>query len=149
MAGWPRPSLLALRGREDLRAAVVERRAGQARAHKAPLQATAAFIGEIARSFFGGQSSPPEVLAALSESRSGPTWDRYVGAIRPWFAQAAAATPPYAALPADPSRFAEWLVTSGQAERGSSQTKIRYIAISAFSNLVGVPSPMEHALPTA
>jgi len=92
---------------------------------------------------------PPAVLAALAESRSGPTWDRYVGAIRPWFDQAAAATPPYAALPADPLRFAEWLVNAGKADRGYSQTKIRCVAISALSNLVGVQSPMEHALPNA
>jgi len=92
---------------------------------------------------------PPAVLAALAESRSGPTWDRYVGAIRPWFDQAAAATPPYAALPADPLRFAEWLVNAGKADRGYSQTKIRCVAISALSNLVGVQPPMEHALPNA
>ncbi len=149
MAGLAAPSLHALRGREDLRGAVVERRAGEPRAHKAPQPSTQTFVEEVARTFYGSQELPPAVLAALTDSRSGPTWDRYVSVIRPWFAHAAASVPPLAALPADPLRFAEWLVTAGHADRGYSQTKARCVAITALSALVGAPSPMDHAIPGA
>jgi len=82
----------------------------------------------------------------LVETTSGPTWHRYVDAIRPWFTHAAAASPPFPALPADPVRFASWLASAGAEDRGYAQTKARCAAISALCQLVGAPSPESHHL---
>jgi hypothetical protein len=68
--------------------------------------ATRQFIINAARAFLGTDAVPPAVAAMLVETKSGPTWHRYVGAIRPWFTHAAAASTPFPALPADPVRFA-------------------------------------------
>ncbi len=78
------------------------------------------------------------------DTKSGPTWDRYVAVIRPWFTYAAAASSP--ALPADPATFAAWLAAAGAQDRGYAQTKTRCVAISALCALVGAPSPEAHHL---
>jgi hypothetical protein len=96
----------------------------------------------------GDLGADPAALSALIESKSGPTWDRYVGVIRPWpkFDLAAAASPISIALPADPVQFANWLITVCSRDVSYHQTKARCVAIDALSTLVGVATPTGHPL---
>ena len=88
---------------------------------------------------------PEALLESFLLGKAAGTWDRYVGAIRPWFAWAADAG--LAPLPAPPVQFACWLAVAGEmgrGKRGYSQTKARCVAIQSLSELAGVPSPAEH-----
>jgi hypothetical protein len=89
------------------------------------------------------------VLSAPIESKSGPTWERYVGVIRPWFDLAASASPISTAHPADPVQFSNWLITVGSRDVGYHQTKAGCVAIDALSALVGVATPTGHLLERA
>ena len=120
------------------------RRAGQPRLHKSASPATRSFISDVTRAYLGSEALPPALAEALVDTKSGPTWDRYVAVIRPWFTYAAAASSP--ALPADPATFAAWLAAAGAQDRGYAQTKTRCVAISALCALVGAPSPEAHHL---
>ena len=71
-------------------------------------------------------------------------WNRYASVIGAWFSLSAQQGLP--ALPADPVRFACWLASAGERDRGYSQTKIRCTAIAAFSELANLPSPDKHPL---
>ena len=138
------PSLPTLRDREERREALFRRRAGQPRLHKSASPATRSFISDVTRACLGSEALPPALAEALVDTKSGPTWDRYVAVIRPWFTYAAAASSP--ALPADPATFAAWLAAAGAQDRGYAQTKTRCVAISALCALVGAPSPEAHHL---
>jgi len=116
---------------------VVARRAGVPRAHKEPSPASRAFIeGFISRSL--GAASLAAINPILA-SKGGQTWDRYIGAIRPWFEHSAAnALDP---LRPGPSQFLAWLEAAGCTDAGYSQTKVRCVAMDTMCNLAGVPSP--------
>ena len=62
---------------------MVARRAGVPRAHKEPSPASRAFIEGFISRFLGAVS--PAAINPILASKGGQTWDRYVGAIRPWF----------------------------------------------------------------
>lgn len=142
----PEPlSLAALRDREDLREDVLRRRAGAPRRHKVVSEATRAFLLDALRSQPGPAALPAALLESFLQGKAAGTWDRYVAALRPWFAHAAAAGfPP---LPAPPVQFACWLAAAGETgrgKRGYSQTKTRCVAMAGLSELVGAPSPTAH-----
>ena len=113
---------------------------------------TRSFLERVVGTHLGDLGADPAVLSALIESKSGPTWDRYVGVIRPWFdlaaSAASSASPISIALPADLVRFANWLITVGSRDVGyrDHQTKARCVAIDALSTLVGVATPKGHPL---
>jgi len=87
------------------------------------------------------------MVTFLTATRDPPTWNRYASALLAWRSFARAAETPF--LPADPAAFALFLATAGQRERGYTQTKRRVCAITAFSELAGVPSPGTDADVTA
>jgi len=93
------PTLADLRDRETLRGEVLARRAGQPRAHKLVSTTTRSFLERVVGTHFGDLGADLAVLSAPIKSKSGPTWDRYVGVIRPWFDLAASASPILFPLP--------------------------------------------------
>jgi hypothetical protein len=95
----------------------------------------------LARS--GGRPSAA-LVAAVLDSRAPQTWNRYLGPLRAWAEFAAQHGSTW--LPADPMNFAEFLVHSGAANVGFSQTKARCNDIAAPSALAGVPSPSVHPM---
>jgi len=105
------------------------------------LQAAAQFLSG------GGHAVSPALLAAISDSRSPSTWNRYLSPLRAWSGFAAAHGSPW--LPADPRVFADFLVAQGARDAGYSQTKARCCAIDALSTLAGVTSPTRHPLVAA
>ena len=144
-------SLRELCDREGLRAAVAARRAGQARKHKVLSPATRGFLLGVLRAHLlaggPGPAPPDSLLESLVLTKAANTWERYVQAIRPWFEHAEANGTP--ALPAAPVPFACWLAAAGERDRGYAQTKMRCVAITELSALVGVASPEPHHLVTA
>ena len=144
-ADLPPPSLPELRDRDNLRAAVLARRAGRPRQLKRLLPETEALLQDAIRAAHsGGAPLPSELVQAITAGLAAPTWNRYTAALRSWrdFASARCLDP----IPADPTQFACYLAEQGRGERGYSQTKARMCAIRALSNLVGAPSPHEHPL---
>ena len=116
---------------------MVARRAGVPRAHKEPSPASRAFIEGFISRFLGAVS--PAAINPILASKGGQTWDRYVGAIRPWFEHSAAtALDP---LRPDPPQFLAWLEAAGCTDVGYSQTKVRCVAMDTMCYLAGVPSP--------
>ncbi len=81
---------------------------------------TRSFLERVVGTHLGDFGADPAALSALIESKSGPTWDRYVGVIHPWFDLAASASPISIALPADPVQFANWLITVGSRDAGGT-----------------------------
>lgn len=142
----PEPLPLAdLRDREDLRDAIIKRRAGQPRRHKVIPDDTRTFLLGVLRGQPDSAAMPDSLLESLIHGKSAGTWHRYVQALKPWFAHATEAGFP--ALPAPPIQFACWLATMGETglgKRGYSQTKARCVAMDGFSELTGVPSPTSH-----
>ena len=78
-------------------------------------------------------------MAILVAGCAGPTWDRYVPALRDW-PQFAAANG-FTALPAEPAEFHHFLATRAEADTGSALTKMRICAMNAASQLAEVPPP--------
>lgn len=81
----------------------------------------------------------PDFLAEIADVQGASTWDSYAGAIRPWFELATAQG--FAALPAEPSRFADWLFAAGRNDRAYAPTKTRCCAINCISRLARTPPP--------
>ncbi len=94
----------------------------------------------------GAGALSPWVAEALSSGRAPPTWNWYTGPARTWAAFAEIRGMPW--LPADPILFAEFLVQRA-ALRGGPAIKAACCAISAFSEVAGVPYPGEHPLVAA
>jgi len=136
------PALEALLEREQLKNAVVARRAGVPRAHKEPSLATRAFLEGLMSPFLGTAGSA--TFVRILASKSGQTWDRYIGAIRPWFEHASSHE--LGALPPDPVHFLAWLEAMGSSDSGYSQTKVRCVAMNTMCSLAGVQSPASHPL---
>ena len=105
------------------------------------------FLDELVSHHLGAAGYPPEFLAELEDVQAAATWDAYAGAIRPWFAYANANGIP--ALPADPGRFAGWLMAVGRDDRSYAPTKARCCAIRCISNLARVPTPTKDPRVTA
>lgn len=152
--GRPRPHLTPLRelcDRETLRAAIAARRAGTPRVHKTLSNDSREFLLGVIRQHFAtgnpAAAPPASLIDSLLAAKAAGTWERYAHAIRPWFAHAEASGFP--ALPAGPLPFACWLAATGERDRGYSQTKMRCVAISQLSALLGLPSPEAHHLVTA
>ena len=89
--------------------------------------------------YLGSAGYSPDFLAELADVQGASTWDSYAGAIRPWFELAAAHG--FAALPAEPSRFAAWLFEAGRNDRAYAPTKTRCCAINCVSRLARTPPP--------
>ena len=83
-------------------------------------------------------------LEFIVASKGGTTWDRYVGAIRPWFTHAA--TGALRAFPPDSPTFFMWLKAAAERDRGYAQTKSRCVAIDALCHAADLPTPTEHAI---
>ena len=121
------------------------RRAGAPRIHKALNPSARVLIDSVVKTHRCGDSGlSAALLASLRGSRSDPTWNQYSAALQPWFAHAKAhGFPP---LLADPMRFACWLASVGERNPGYAPTKFRCVAVRAFSDLAGVPSPHDNPL---
>jgi len=119
-------------------AALFRRRAGQPRAGKVLSAQAQSLLDSVLQDFPRPELNPAAQAARASHVK--PTvWNRYAQALAGWFASCRAeGVPP---LPADPSSFANWLATVGQADAGYSQTKFRCVALAAFSKVAGVPVP--------
>jgi hypothetical protein len=92
-----------------------------------------------------GGALPPAVAEALVHGRAPLTWNRYTGPMRAWAGFAASRGASW--LPAEPELFAEILAT--RAISGATAVKAACCAISAVSELAGVPAPGEHPLVAA
>jgi hypothetical protein len=148
LAAGGAPSLLELRSREELRGTIGRRRAGQPRRLKVVGEGAAGLLQAAAQFLSGaGHAVSPALLAAISDSRSPSTWNRYLSPLRAWSGFAEANGSPW--LPADPRVFADFLAAQGARDAGYSQTKARCCAIDALSTLAGVPSPTRHPLVAA
>ena len=119
-------------------AQLLRRRAGRPRAGKVILPRAQALLDSVLRDFPRPELSPAAQATRTSHVR--PTvWNRYAQAISGWFAACAASgVPP---LPADSTRFANWLAEVGQGDAGYMQTKARCVALVAFCKVAGVPAP--------
>ena len=114
-------------GREEHREALFGRRAGVARRLKNVSPAARALLAAVARDHLAGSGMPAAFLDSLHLSKGADTWNRYASVIGAWFSLSAQQGLP--ALPADPVRFACWLSSAGERDRGYSQTKIRCTAL--------------------
>ena len=121
------------------------RRAGAPRINKTLNPSARLLIDSVMTTHRGGGAGLPAALrATLRGSRSDPTWNQYSATLQPWFTHARDhGFPP---LPADPMQFACWLASVGERNPGYTPTKFRCVAVRAFSDLAGVPSPHDHPL---
>ena len=145
--GAGRPlSLIELRRREDLRDAILRRRAGRPRRQKLLSVAARDMLAEAGRLLRpGGGALPAAIAEALVHGRAPLTWNRYAGPVRAWAGFATSRRASW--LPADPELFAEFLAS--RASSGAAAVKAACCAIRAVSELAGVPAPGEHPLVAA
>jgi hypothetical protein len=144
-AGHPL-SLFELRRWEDLRDAILRRRAGRPRRQKRLSAGARDMLAEAGRLLRpAGGTLPPAVAEALVHGRAPLTWNRYAGPMRAWAGFAGARGASW--IPAEPQLFAEFLEERAMA--GAAAKKAACCAISAVSELAGVPAPGEHPLVAA
>ena len=98
----------------------------------------------MARDHLSGSGVLAAFLDSLHVSKGADTWNRYASVIGAWISLSAQQGLP--ALPADPVRFACWLASARERDRGYSQNKIRSTAVAAFSELANLLSPDKHPL---
>ena len=122
-----------------------QRRAGAPRIHKTLNPSARVLIDSVVTAHRGGGAGlPASLLATLRGARSDPTWNQYSATLQPWFTHAK--DHDFPPLPADPMHFACWLASVGERNPGYTPTKLRCVAVRAFSDLAGVPSPHDHPL---
>ena len=109
--------------REELREALIGRRAGVARRLKGVYPSARALLAAIDRDHLSESGMPAAFVDSLHSSKGANTWNRYACVIGARFSLSARQGLP--ALPADPVRFACWLASTWERDRGYSQTEIR------------------------
>ena len=112
--------------REERREALFGRRASVARRLKGVYPAARALLTAAACDHLSGSGLPAAFLDSLHLSKGANTWNRYARVIGACFSLSARQGLP--ALSAEPARFACWLASAGERDRGYSQNKIPAVA---------------------
>ena len=112
--------------REERREALFVRRASVARRLKGVYPAARALLTAAACDHLSGSGLPAAFLDSLHLSKGANTWNRYARVIGACFSLSARQGLP--ALSAEPARFACWLASAGERDRGYSQNKIPAVA---------------------
>ena len=69
--------------------------------------------------------NPASLVAILMTGRLGPTWDRYVPALRDW--QRFAAANGITAIPAKPAEFLRFLAMRAEGDAGSAADEVAHL----------------------